>query len=863
MQRVRASGTRFALHDGYPIEDSPFVYLASADEMCAPGWSGALLLLVEPLEPAPGATEAAAEVIATMCAALAGVPADDAIARLADAYQAANVLLYRENIQRPPRRRIYLGVTTVVLCGPDLFVAQTPPGQLLVRQDDALYAFPSLASWQPDFQPSRTYDLPNPLGLRFQVEPDVYYSQAAPGDLLLALSSKLARAVASLEEEFRLSQGPDDALASIVATCERQFVATGHGAVALVPRRHLDDRPAPARRLPDELQTFDFAAWEANGSREVVADVAESRSWDTAPLDPDVFSVQTEGAHEEGLDAVVLPAWEQPVSGTFQPAPRAAAPAEFRPARPRGVTERRSRPPALVGGNAAHGETSDLPWARPEQEFVRFGNDAAHFARRPSSSTHDVHAQAFDYRPGDNIAASLTAPGPSRARGTGPMELLAGLLLSLTAAVVGVWQITKRDRPIHGPVDDGSFGLPRLQRWDESYRPPRMQRLRSRAPRLEVSRAVLLTFLVLLVAGGAFFAYSRAVSREAVTASEFAAAMQQIEARRVEAAGLADRATAFVVLTDAQAKLERAAALEGADPAQVSTMRGQLAADIANVSGAQRLSNVQVVGGVPPAPRGMTPRLVSGGGKLFLLSDAVYQVDTFNSSLVVLLSVGDIVNDEPVRPLRGLTWREDRLVVMDATRSYAFDMSRGAWAVEPLATFDTAGYTSVAAVEAFDRNLYVLAPDSGQILKFQAGGYDMAPEDWTGGLANNELRQGVDMAIDGHVLVLLEDGRILDFFRARLEATLTPQVVPPLERAAALVAPLGSQYLYLLHATDGRIIRLARDGTVVQQFTSASLGAVPVLSGAVDLSIDEAAGLAYILANDTIYTVRIPPPPAQ
>jgi hypothetical protein len=860
MQRARTIGTRFALHDGYPIEDTPFVYLAAPDALRQPAWSGVLLIMTEPLEPAPGVTEAAVAVIDELRDALDGVAAEDAIARLSDAYQASNVRLYRENTQRTIRKRIYLGVTTVMLCGGQLIVAQTPPGQLLVRQDDALYAFPALDSWQPDFQPSRTYDLPNPLGLRFQVEPDVFYSEAAAGDLIVALSSKLARAVASLEEEIRLVDGPEDALALVVDTCERQFVATGHGVTTVVPQRVSPEPVVPARSLPPELEAFDFQSWESGEQPEDLG--GQYRRWDTAPLDLTHFTMQTESAHEEGLDWNVTATQGEPELRRATPSPRDldADHDIHHQWRPANMPNDRSPRPA--GDDLPRGGAGVLRHGGVTQGHLRFAADDERFARHGGAGD-DVHAHALNVRLGHAPAVYPPAPSPSRARGTGPVELLAGLLLSLTAAVVGVWQITKRDRPIHGPLDDGSFGLPRLQRWDESYRPPRMQRLRSRAPRIEVSRIVLFTFALLVVAGGLFFYYTRSATRDVASANEFALALQQVEARRVEAGGIADAGTAYAVLIDAQTKLDRAAALEGADPAQIATTRGQIAADIANVSGAQRLSNVQVVGGVPAAPSGMTPRLISGGGKLYLLSDAVYQVDTFSSSLVLLLGVGDIVGDEPVRPLRGATWREDRLVVMDSTRSYAFDATRGAWAVEPLSTFDAAGYNSVAAVEAFDRNLYVLTPESGQILKFQAGGYDMAPEDWTAGLANAELRLGVDMAIDGHVLVLLQDGRILDFFRSRLEATLTPQVVPPLERAAAIVAPVGSQYLYLLHAPDGRIIRLSRDGNVVQQFTSASLGAMPILSGAVDLSIDEAAGLAYILANDTIYTVRIPPPPAQ
>ena len=70
----------------------------------------------------------------------------------------------------------------------------------------------------------------------------------------------------------------------------------------------------------------------------------------------------------------------------------------------------------------------------------------------------------------ESIAAGrhTLSAAPTGSGKTTILMMLAGLVLSLTAAVVGVWGVTRRDRPLHGPVDDGMLGLPRLQRW---YRP--------------------------------------------------------------------------------------------------------------------------------------------------------------------------------------------------------------------------------------------------------------------------------------------------------------------------------------------------------------------------------------------------------
>jgi hypothetical protein len=200
------------------------------------------------------------------------------------------------------------------------------------------------------------------------------------------------------------------------------------------------------------------------------------------------------------------------------------------------------------------------------------------------------------------------------------------------------------------------------------------------------------------------------------------------------------------------------------------------------------------------------------------------------------------------------------LIAVDAQHLYLFDQTTGVWSRESLGTFDTEGFVETQALDTYDRNLYMLAPADGQILKFAAGAYDSQPEDWTAGLAEEDLRRAVDLSIDGHVYVLLADGRVLDFFMSRLEQTIAPTVVPSLDAPVAVAAAPDSPYVYVLNGSDGRLLRVARDGSLVQQFLPER--ADVSLAAAQDFVIDEGSGIAFILAHDAIYTVRIPAPPA-
>jgi len=443
------------------------------------------------------------------------------------------------------------------------------------------------------------------------------------------------------------------------------------------------------------------------------------------------------------------------------------------------------------------------------------------------------------------------------------IELLAGLVLSLTAAVVGVWQVTKRDRPLHGPLDDGTLGLPRLQRWDVSYQPPRMQRLRSRFPRIEISRVVIVLCLLIGIAASTAFWFSRSSSRSASQQEAFMLGLSEVTTLRQQAAATRSQSEAYALLIRAQNRIDEVGAQGSTDTdhAAIALEDDALIAALERVTNVVHLSSVRVVGTVPKTPRGGDPQLVSGGGQTYLLADAVYHVQTAGATLVRMLGEGDIVPGtiEPVGRISALTWRDNALLAVDATRAYAFEPATGIWSVEVLAGVDATGYVETMAAETFDRNLYLLAPENGQILKFSAGIYDSEPEDWNGAVARDDLKSAVDLAINGHVYVALEDGRVLDFYRARLEGTFEPRVLPPIERASSIVVPAASDLLYMLSETDGRILRISADGRLLQQIVPP---ANAPMTGATDITVDAASGVALIVSNDTLYLLRLPTPPA-
>lgn len=434
------------------------------------------------------------------------------------------------------------------------------------------------------------------------------------------------------------------------------------------------------------------------------------------------------------------------------------------------------------------------------------------------------------------------------------MELLFGLALTLTAAVVGVWHVASRDRPLHGPVDDGTLGLPHLQRWSEMRPKRRFGRVREALPLIDGGRVLLVIGGLVLLAGlglGGTFAWRWLTAGDDVGSDDIGS----IVTLHARANASSDAATRYALLTEAEEAA--AAALEAAKPEQVATIEAEYQSirnDLDRMTRMVRLESIQGVGSIPPPPEGVMPQLFQGGGRTYLLADALYEVDVAGAQLIRLLGPGDEVAGATVGPLLSGTWRGDAPLVVDAERAYSFDQTRGEWDWEALGKIDDQVVTQgVGAVGVFDLNLYMLDRAVGRVLKFTGGDYESEPEDWAPGLATEELKLATDIYVDGNIHVLLPNGTILRFYLSRLDGMLTPKIQPAFDSASALV-PVSNGF-YIVNSSDGRIARISSDGQLIQQYSG--LDPDVLVEGLQDLVVDENTGIALMLTEDALYTTRL------
>jgi hypothetical protein len=273
--------------------------------------------------------------------------------------------------------------------------------------------------------------------------------------------------------------------------------------------------------------------------------------------------------------------------------------------------------------------------------------------------------------------------------------------------------------------------------------------------------------------------------------------------------------------------------------------------------GIERLGNIQVLGGIPPAADGTSPKLFFGNGQLYVFSDALYLLDVEQARLVHLIGPGDELAEHRVGTLVGAGWGHGNPVVIDALNAYQFEPTAAAWTRYELGNTGD-GYYNITGVSGYIGNLYLLAPSSGQIIRYGAGAYSAFPDDWTAGQASEELTRGTDMVVDGRIYVLLDDGRVLNFYQGALDSSLAPEATPAIEGATALSAQPDRPYVYIADSHD-RILRVTREGEVIQQFKADEQS--ELMSNIQAIAVDDALGTAYVLTDSALLQVRLPGPP--
>ena len=115
-------------------------------------------------------------------------------AGLRQAIKAANAQLFRENHDRPTAERLIGGVSCVALRENDAYIGQAGPALVYVAHKGELTRYPETSPWL-DVPPPQWVDegYVVPLGVRRDVEIDLFHCRVQPGDTIVLTETALAQ----------------------------------------------------------------------------------------------------------------------------------------------------------------------------------------------------------------------------------------------------------------------------------------------------------------------------------------------------------------------------------------------------------------------------------------------------------------------------------------------------------------------------------------------------------------------------------------------------------------------------------------------------------------------------------------------
>jgi hypothetical protein len=384
-----------------------------------------------------------------------------------------------------------------------------------------------------------------------------------------------------------------------------------------------------------------------------------------------------------------------------------------------------------------------------------------------------------------------------------------------------------------------------------------------RGPGVHVpARLLAVSLVVFLAIGGTGVAVGHQRDREARVASSLA----EVDVALQSAIENSLSATSSVAQAEAALTAARDA---GATGEPLLRREHELASVRDQAWGVGRLTDVARLGALPREQDAGTVQLALSGRTLYLAAGSLFELDPDGQRLVSLLAEGDPVTGGTAGDLQNVSIDGGNVVVSDGAATYVRDKA-GVWQRHALAVQDIGELRAGVPLISWGEAAYGLSWQ-GDIIRFEQSPGGPLADIWAAIDETPDLDLTRDMAIDGRIHVLLQDGRLLTFSRGALVGTISPFVVPTLNQPAFLAqAPFATDF-YIVDPTArigenvGRIVRVDAAGNARQYQTpqarpgdQAGTLAAMALANAQDMAIDEMTGTVYWVSNGEIWRGTLP-----
>lgn len=770
---------------------------------------------------------------------------------LSEALRAANAHLFEANRQVAREARRMAGISAVVLRGGDLYIAQAGPAVVYVETNEKLARYPAESDWFVEDAPLITLEgtASAPLGMRREFASDLAHASVGAGDVFVLATRALTQLATTQELAIAFAERNSQEISRYFEDLGQDGDVTALVAEVIAPRAHplAEDgaEDAHIESLPVPLQSLVSLDEQEPPLPDQDQDADDELDWETVPEAASAPSAATTATAEPELN------WADELDDE----PEEQAPLD----------------------DSTADDTQNMPAQAPEAPHVPIYAAAAAVPMMqrapfaPPLAAPDYGAEIERRRA--ERAARRAAQKEGIARWLG--GLTAGLLM-LMGALGGMLARA------FGGIDWEGIG-----------------KSINRALNLGVSAVIsFVLLLVRLVLPGAPAASTRVLPRRATSdpvwlkalaivlpvlfiglaAGRFMLELQnsanRVDALIAQADTIVKQAEANPDKTQAQAQLNNALQLirdarATRDSAKARAVLYRIQDQLNEIDGVAVLYFLPTLAQL----NGADLKQIAAGDQDVYLFDGrgrVYQFTVNDASGAAkpagtdgtVLKQGDPVGGQTVSALQfmvGATRAQAKPVVVAVSDKalLVYDPEAGQWTASPVQ--DAAQWSDLRAIASFGGNIYLLDGKSNQIFKYTptAAGYSAQASPYFPANDRPILNKAVDMAIDGDVWILNDNGTVMRY-RAGVPIPFQLGTLPiPLKNPVAIFTSPEVDSLYIADAGNERIVEFDKNGKFVRQFKPyAEKG--DVFKNLRDFTVNETKRKLYFINADAAYMANVP-----
>ncbi len=775
---------------------------------------------------------------------------------LSEALRAANAYLYEANRQVAREMRRMAGVSAVVLRGNDLYVAQAGPAVVYVEASENLARYPHESDWfvedAPLIAPQGTASAP--LGIRREFASDLAHASVGSGDVFVLATRALTQLATTQELAIAFNERSAQEIARHLEELGDDADMTALIAELMQPRipgaeetptpsdanaasePHIESLPVPL----DSLVSLDETEPRADDDDEAELE------WEDTPLSAPVADVETELNWDDVEDAdeeqepgkEIEPEVPQPVYASVAAAMPMQNPVAL-PIQPR-------VPDVPIRANRELAQPAQPTRAEWEAELERRRAERA--ARRAAQK--------------ENVSRAVGST-------TGTLMLVGAAIGGMFSSAFGAvdWDgIGKRTNRFLNLGVSGLITFFLL--FVRLVLPGASPRATALIPRRATSdpvwlKAAALALPVLFIG----LAFGRYLVEAGNQTARYDTLVAQADTIVKQAEVNPDKVQAREQLNDALKVVQEAQTLRDTQKARgvLYRIQDQLN-EIDGVAVLYFLPTITQLGGGQLKQIAASEQdvfLLDGRGRVykFLVNDASGEAQAAPNE-GVLLKLGDKIGDETVEAIQLMTTAaptQDKATIVAITKDaiLTYDLEANQWASTLVE--DASKWGELRAIANFGGNIYLLDAKNNQIYRYtpSANGYTGKAVNYFAANAQPRLDKAVDLAIDGDVWILNDNGTVMRF-RTGTNIPFQLGALPtPLKNPVAIYTRPEVDALYIADAGNQRIVEFDKNGKFVRQFKPyAEKG--NVFQNLRDFTVNETKRKLYFVNSDAAYMANVP-----